>query len=296
MSQLIVVGVLLGGLVAGLLAFAPQVSESLVRSRARRLPRALSPRMEEEWLAELDAMPSRPSQLAFAIALTLTRRHSFAMDDDSLFATSSRPSVTVATIGGWPSVVLVSTLAFAAIAYSASFLIPPMYRSTARFLVVPSRIPEAFVESPVRLPLRDRLQRLSEQVLSQTRLERVILDAQLYRVNSPGGASAPVSAGVIERMRRDIDVQLLPDGQSFEVSYRSPDPHVAQKVAARLASLYIQDSVHDRAISAESLDAVPRGANRRRPVAVAEPSGRDTVSGGRARSRRRSRSGSNTSS
>ena len=133
--------------------------------------------MEEEWLAELDAMPSRPSQLAFAIALTLTRRHSFAMDDDSLFATSSRPSITVATIGGWPSVVLVSTLAFAAIAYGASFLIPPMYRSTARILVVPSRIPEAFVESPVRLPLRDRLQRLSAQVLSQTRLERMILDA-----------------------------------------------------------------------------------------------------------------------
>ena len=91
MIQLMAIGVLLGGLVAGLLAFAPQVSESLVRSRARRLPQALSPRMEEEWLAELDAMASRPSQLAFAIALTLTRRHSFAMDDDSLFATSSRP-------------------------------------------------------------------------------------------------------------------------------------------------------------------------------------------------------------
>ena len=107
MSQLIAVGVLLGGLVAGLLAFAPQVSEWLVRARARRLPRALCRGMEEEWLAELDAMLSRPSQLAFAIALTLTRRHSFAMDDDSLFATSSRPSVTVATIGGWPSVVIV---------------------------------------------------------------------------------------------------------------------------------------------------------------------------------------------
>ena len=74
-------------------------------------------------------------------------------------------------------------------------------------------------------------------------------------MNPPDGASAPVSAGVIERMRRDIDVQLLPDGQSFEVSYRSPDPHVAQKVAARLASLYIQDSVQDRAILPKSSDA-----------------------------------------
>src|SRR6478609_520716 len=79
MSQL-VIGVLLGGLVAALLAFAPQLSGALVRSRARRLPPTLSSRMEEEWLAELATMSNRPSQLAFAIALTLTRRHSFSMD------------------------------------------------------------------------------------------------------------------------------------------------------------------------------------------------------------------------
>jgi len=176
------------------------------------------------------------------------------MDNDSLFRTSSRPSITAATIGGWPSVVLVSTLAFAAIAYSASFLIPPTYRSMARLRVVPARIPEAVVESPVRLPLRDRVQHLSAQVLSQTGLERVILDRQLYRVNSSGGASAPVSAGVIERMRRDIQVQLSPDDQSLEVSYQSPNPRVAQQVAERLASLYIQNSVQDRAIGAESLE------------------------------------------
>ena len=82
MSQLIAIGVLLGGVVAGLLAFAPQVSEWLVRARARRLPRALAERMEEEWLAEVEALASRASQLAFAIALTLTRRHSFAIEED----------------------------------------------------------------------------------------------------------------------------------------------------------------------------------------------------------------------
>jgi hypothetical protein len=259
MSQLMGVGVLLGGLVAVLLAFAPQVSGSLVRSRARRLPRTLSPRMEEEWLAELDAMLSRPSQLAFAIALTLTRRHSFSIDEDSLFATPSRPPVTVATIGGWPSVLIASTMAFAAIAYGASFLVLPMYLSTARIRVVPSRIPEAFVESPVRLPWHDRLQRVSEQVLSQTSLERLILDADLYRAIPPAGAAVPVSAGDIARMRRDIDFQLLPDGQSFEVSYLSPDPQTAMKVAERLAGLYIKTSVADRELiahaSSQFLDA-----------------------------------------
>ena len=51
MYPLIVVAALLSGLLAGLIAFAPQLSASLVRSRARRLPQTLSSRMVEEWLA-----------------------------------------------------------------------------------------------------------------------------------------------------------------------------------------------------------------------------------------------------
>lgn len=100
--QLIAIGVLLGGIIAGLLAFAPQLSERLVRARARRLPRALAERMEEEWLAEVEAVGNRASQLAFAIALTLTRRNSFAIEEDNLAETSSRTPGTVATMGAWP--------------------------------------------------------------------------------------------------------------------------------------------------------------------------------------------------
>ncbi len=129
MNELISVGILLAALVGGLLAFAPRVSESLVRSSARRLPHRLSARMREEWLAELDALPGRPSQLAFAIALTLTRRHSFAIEEESLFAAPARSPVTVATFGGWPSVVVFTTAVAAALVYAASFLIPPLYQS-----------------------------------------------------------------------------------------------------------------------------------------------------------------------
>jgi hypothetical protein len=39
LNETIAVGVLLAALVAGLLAFAPGISESLIRSRVRRLPR-----------------------------------------------------------------------------------------------------------------------------------------------------------------------------------------------------------------------------------------------------------------
>ena len=55
---------------------------------------------------------------------------------------------------------------------------------------------------------------------------------------------------IVQRMRDDIPVQL--EGQdSFRVSYVSRDAQTAQKVAARLASLYIEENLRDRENLAE---------------------------------------------
>ena len=266
MNELISVGIFLAAIVGGLLALAPRVSESLVRSRARRLPCMLSERMSEEWLAELDALPGRPAQLAFAIALALTRRHSFAIDEESLFAAPARSPVTVATFGGWPSVVVFTTLVGAAFVYAASFLIPPLYQSHTLVLVVPPRVPARFVEPAVRITLDERLRAISQLVLSRGRLEEMILQFDLYRSDRglptsdrdsvTNGRDLPAPNGprfrdaAIERMRQDISVDVLAD--SFELAYVSPDPQVAWKVTERLTSLFIEANLRDREETSES--------------------------------------------
>ena len=268
MNEVTSVGIFLAALVGGLLALAPRVSESLVRSRARRLPYMLSERMREEWLAELCALPSRPSQLAFAIALTLTRRHSFAIEDESLFAAPARSPVTVATFGGWPSVVMFTTVVVAALAYAGSFLIQPLYLAHAHVLVVPPRVPSRFVESAVRITRDERLRAISSLVLSRQRLEDMILQFDLYRSdrglptserdNVTNGRPLPTpnrprtGDAAIERMRKDISVEVHPDGQSFEVAYVSPDPQVAMKVTVRVTSLFIEANLRDREDISES--------------------------------------------
>lgn len=176
---------------------------------------------------------------------------------------------------------VVATLGFAALAYAGSFLIQPMYRSTARIRVVPSRMPAAFVAATPRLPWQDRLQHTRAQVLSQSSLDSIIVEAHLYGVNQTDGAHAPVSGDVIERMRQDTHFRFLPDGESFEVGYQSPDPQVAKAIAQRLTFLYIRDSLHERevadGVSRHPLDA-QIGAVRSRllnqSVALRSPAGR----------------------
>ena len=243
MNELLGVGVLLTGVAAGVLALAPQLSEALVRTRARRLPPALGSRMGEEWLAELAALPGRASRLAFAVALALTRRHSFGIDEDSAFATPSRPSVTFGTFNGWPTIVTLTTIVMAACAYGASFLIPPLYQAQTRILVEAPLVPEQYVQRANRLPLADRVQTINEIVLSRTRLEGVVREFALYRSVWPAGMSVE---NVIDRMRQDISVELEVDGRTIDLAYVSQEPRTAQKVSYRLAGLYIDVSFRDR--------------------------------------------------
>jgi len=125
-------------------------------------------------------------------------------------------------------------------------LTPNLYRSETVILVVPQRIPESYVRSTVTNRIEDRLQTIGQQILSRTRLERVILDFNLYA----DARRAAVMENVVEMMRRDITVEIV-KGDAFKVSYVSSDPQAAMKVTDRLASLFIDENRRDREVLAD---------------------------------------------
>jgi polysaccharide chain length determinant protein (PEP-CTERM system associated) len=130
--------------------------------------------------------------------------------------------------------------------------LPETFRSETLILVIPQRVPDSYVKSTVTASVADRLPSISDEILSRSRLERVINDFGLY----PGlRASAPME-DVVSRMRRDIgSPQIRPGEQSFRISYVSEDPQVAQKVAGRLASLFIEENSLDRENRADSTNS-----------------------------------------
>jgi hypothetical protein len=82
-------------------AIANPLSAALVRARARRLPLQLRSRLEEEWLAELAAMPYFWERLLFAISLALSRQRSFAHPAEGTAETRTHPALAAAwTKGG----------------------------------------------------------------------------------------------------------------------------------------------------------------------------------------------------
>lgn len=123
---------------------------------------------------------------------------------------------------------------------------PNVYQSQTVILVVPQRVPESYVRSTVTVPIEGRLRSISEQILSRTRLERIILEFNLYQEER----KTHVMEDVVARMRNVIGLQLGKE-QSFTLTFTYYDAATAAKVTDRLASLFIDENLRDREVQAE---------------------------------------------
>jgi polysaccharide chain length determinant protein (PEP-CTERM system associated) len=124
--------------------------------------------------------------------------------------------------------------------------LPNKYRSQTTILVVPQRVPEKFVSATVTAPIGDRVRSISEQILSRSRLEKIMLDFDLY---ADARKRLPME-DVVERMRSDIGVETV-KVDSFTVSYTCGDAIVAKRITERLASMFIDENLRDRVVLAD---------------------------------------------
>jgi polysaccharide chain length determinant protein (PEP-CTERM system associated) len=163
--------------------------------------------------------------------------------------------------------VVLPTVAISAIAVPIALLWPPTYKSTTLIMVEAQKIPQEFVRTTVTTPIEDRLKTISQQILSRTRLERVIQEFGLAdeysdsgsgwfsrlwsRNQEPGEAgSAGISLDLVEKMKQNIEITVRA-GNTFTVSYSGSQPEAVMNVTNKLASLFIEENLRIREAQAE---------------------------------------------
>jgi succinoglycan biosynthesis transport protein ExoP len=136
--------------------------------------------------------------------------------------------------------------------WGASWVLPPRYRSTTLILVEEPSMPTNYVQPNVSENLQDRLQSITQQILSRTRLLSIIEKLHLYE----GGVGQKTPDQKVELMRKDIDVQLVLSEQKkditgFTVAYSAAVPSVAQQVTSELTDLFIDENLKSRQQASE---------------------------------------------
>ncbi|MFB3813642.1 MAG: GumC family protein [Terriglobales bacterium] len=138
-----------------------------------------------------------------------------------------------------------------AAAWVTSWIIPPQYRSETLILIEQQKVPEQYVASNITVDLQEQLQSMTQQILSRTRLQRIIDQFHLYA--SEKHRLSPDE--VVDRMRKDINIELVqtppqPGRRSeltaFRIYYVAPRPDTAQQVSTQLTSLFIEENLQSR--------------------------------------------------
>jgi polysaccharide biosynthesis transport protein len=127
--------------------------------------------------------------------------------------------------------------------WGASWTLPSIYRSSTLILVEQPTVPDKYV--PVSLPpFQDRLQSISQQILSRTRLLHIIETQNLF----PELRGRKTSDDLVDIMRKNVEIELVKNPGStelnaFNIYYSATNPLVAQQVTNELSSLFITENL-----------------------------------------------------
>ncbi len=153
-----------------------------------------------------------------------------------------------------PSAVLVFALLLL-VTLGLALGLPAIYKSRAVVLIEAQEIPQDMVRSMVTSFADQRLQVISQRVLTNSNLGGIIQKFDLYQSERK---KDPLEV-VLEKMRKDIivapisaDVVDPKQGKAvqatiaFEMSYQSRSPELAQRVANEIVSLLLNENLKQR--------------------------------------------------
>jgi polysaccharide biosynthesis transport protein len=142
-----------------------------------------------------------------------------------------------------------------ALSVTLALLLPPIYRSTATILIEEQEIPQDLVRTTISSYADQRIQVISQQVMTRATLMQIVEKYDLYK----GRRGNQTSEEILARMRKDIKLDIVNadvvDRRSgsktsatiaFTLSFDGETAEKAQKVANELTSLYLNENLQIR--------------------------------------------------
>jgi len=144
----------------------------------------------------------------------------------------------------WP--IMIGTLALTLVATVIIGRLPNVYEATTTILVDPQQVSEKYIAPTVTMDTSTRLNTITQQVLSRTRLQEIMDKFNLYadrrRLTPP--------EELVEQMRDDIKIQVKqgsgPELSTFTITYQGRNPVLVANVANELATSFIRWNVKSR--------------------------------------------------
>lgn len=115
---------------------------------------------------------------------------------------------------------------------------PKTYRSTTTILVEPQKIPKDYVKPTVTTTVEDRLRTITQQIMSPSRLRKVLFKVGLVSDMSDQNRVKRL----ISTMQRNINVDVG-GKESFKITFTGKNPVMVMKITNQVTSLFIEENL-----------------------------------------------------
>ena len=150
---------------------------------------------------------------------------------------------------------LFTFLAVFLMAVLVALVLPPVYLSQSTILIEEQQIPDDYVKSTITSYVEERLQGITQRIMSRTRLLEILNQFNLY----PEMRDRFTMEDILDKMREDIKLETISadvidrkTGRpstatiAFSLSYQGKNPGITQKVTNVLTSLYLEENLKAR--------------------------------------------------
>jgi polysaccharide chain length determinant protein (PEP-CTERM system associated) len=166
-------------------------------------------------------------------------------------------------------VILIPALLAPLTGFLVSYAFPPKYTSQSTVLVESQKVPDALVQSVITADFTQRIQTLSQQVLSPTRLRPVIQTLNLGKSEDEAKLISDIQQNMtVEPVITSMSAAGAPGAKKkpgngpvpgFNVNYSDHDAARAQKICNAMTSLIVDENLRSRAeVSQSTTDFLSR--------------------------------------
>ena len=134
--------------------------------------------------------------------------------------------------------IIIPFVLFTPLFFTIGLFLPKTYRSTTTILVEPQKVPKDYVKPTVTIDVKDRLRTITQQVMSPSRLRKV-----LYKV---GLVSDMFDRNLINRLTSTMQKNIKVDvggKESFKITFVGKNPVMVMKITNQITSLFIDENL-----------------------------------------------------
>ncbi len=157
-----------------------------------------------------------------------------------------KPDFIIDILSKWRWAIIGPLLAALAVGSFLAIKLPKIYEAETLILIQPQRVPTDFVQSIVTTEISDRINTLSQQILSRSNLERIIAKFRLF---SPPDASSMFMEDKVNALRERISVETRRSRQgtnSFTIRVKGKNPKTVTDITNDLANSFIDENIKIR--------------------------------------------------